>query len=110
MSFLRGDVVICSIGGMNGKPRPFVVIQTNVLNENLPTTLVAPFTSEVRIEREDFRLIMRPSSSNSLGQVSQVMLDRIIVVSNQDIAKKIGELNKKELQELNQLLAFVVGL
>lgn len=109
VNFVRGDLIISSIGGINGKPRPFIVIQNDLLNENLFTTLVAPLTSEVKIEQEDFRPILRPSKSNTLERISQIMLDRTIVINKKDIDKKIGNLTKKEIQHLNQTLAFVLG-
>lgn len=110
VDFIRGDIVISSIGGINGKPRPFIIIQNNLLNQYLFTTLVAPLTSEVKIEQEDFRPILRPTKTNTLEKISQIMLDRTIVINKKDIAKKIGNLTKKEIQNLNQTLAFIFGL
>ena len=110
MTFLRGDVVISSIGGKNGRTRPWVVVQTNLLNEFLFTILVAPLTSEVKIEQEDFRPILRPSVDNGVKQISQVMLDRLTVMDNKEIIKKIGMLNKKDILHINQAMAFVLGL
>ncbi|MFN8770604.1 MAG: type II toxin-antitoxin system PemK/MazF family toxin [Neisseriaceae bacterium] len=109
VDYVRGDIVISSIGGINGKPRPFIVVQNDLLNSNLFTTLVAPLTSEIKIEQEDFRPILKPSKMNTLERASQVMLDRIIVINKRDIVNIIGNLTKKELQFLNQSLAFVIG-
>jgi mRNA interferase MazF len=72
--------------------------------------LVAPLTSEVKIEQEDFRPILRPSTDNGVKQISQVMLDCLTVMDGKEITKKIGNLNKKEVLHMNQSLAFVIGL
>ncbi len=37
------------------------------------------------------------------------MLDRTIVINKKDIVKKIGNLTKKEIQSVNQTLAFILG-
>lgn len=110
MSFLRGEIIISSIGGINGKPRPWVVVQTNLLNETLFTILAAPLSSEVKIEQEEFRPILKSNKDNGLKNLSQIMLDRTSVLENRVIEKKIGALSKKEIQVLNQAIAFVFGL
>ena len=110
MNFSRGDIVISSLGGINGKPRPWVVVQANILNENLFTVLAAPLTSKVELIQEDFRPILKPTSINTLETPSQIMLDRISVINNKNIIKKIGLLSKKELQILNQSLVLVLGI
>jgi mRNA interferase MazF len=109
MIYQRGDIVISSIGGISGKPRPWVIIQNNLLNSNLFTTLAAPITSEVKIEQEDFRVILKPNEDNNLKSHSQVMLDRISVMDQKKIMDKIGVLSMKELRNVNQALAFVMG-
>ena len=110
MKIVRGDIVISSIGGLSGKPRPFVVIQTNLLTDNLFTVIVAPLTSEIRLESEDFRPIVRPNAGNNLEQVSQIMLDRITTIHKKDIHKGLGTVSKKELTILNSCISFVLGL
>jgi mRNA interferase MazF len=110
MSFSRADIVISSIGGMNGKPRPWVIVQTNLLNENLFTVLAAPLTGVVELIQEDFRPIIKPTDTNDLEKPSQIMLDRISVLNNKDIIKKIGTLSKKEQQNMNQALVLVFGI
>jgi mRNA interferase MazF len=110
MSFCRGDIVISSLGGINGKPRLWVIVQANVLNENLFTVLAAPLTSMVELTQEDFRPIIKPADINTLERPSQIMLDRISVLNNKSIIQKIGALSKKELQILNQSLVLVLGI
>ena len=110
MKFLRGDIVISNLGGINGKPRPWLVVQTDLLNKNLFTVLASPLTSDIKFEQEDFRPIIKPKNTNNLEKVSQAMLDRISTLNTKDIIRKIGSLEKKELQELNTALVFVLGI
>jgi|JI7StandDraft_1071085.scaffolds.fasta_scaffold237244_3 mRNA-degrading endonuclease toxin of MazEF toxin-antitoxin module len=110
MIFERGDIFISSIGGINGKPRPWIIVQANILNNNLFTTLAAPLTSIVELMQEDFRPVIKPTKINMLEMPSQIMLDRISVINVKDITKKIGTLSTKELHTLNQSLALVLGI
>ena len=110
MKIARGDIIISSIGGLTGKPRPFVVIQTNLLTDNLFTTIIAPLTSEVRLESEDFRPIIRPNTTNNLKQVSQIMLDHVTTIHKKDIHQTLGTVSKRELATLNSCISFVLGL
>ena len=110
MQLERGSIIISSIGGINGKPCPFVIIQTNLLINNLFTVIVAPLTSEINLQSEDFRPIVRPSSTNSLEQISQIMLDRIATIHKRDIHQLLGTVSKKELTWLNSCVSFVLGL
>ena len=43
----RGDLVTVALQGDFGKPRPALVVQTNLLSE-LESVIVAPVTSELR--------------------------------------------------------------
>ena len=111
MNMQRGDiVVISSIGGINGKPRPLIVIQADILNDNLFTVIVAPLTTETRIESEGFRPIIRPTKNNNLNQISQVVLDRITTIHKKDINQLMGKISKKELSNLNAAISFVCGI
>lgn len=110
MKLERGDIIVSSIGGISGKPRPFVIIQTNLLTNNLFTVIVAPLTSEVKLESEDFRPIIRPNTANNLQQVSQIMLDRITTIHKKDIRQIMGAISKKELTILNSCVSFVLAL
>ena len=110
MKLSRGDIIVSSIGGVNGKPRPWLVLQANILNENLFTTLAAPLTSVVELLQEDFRPVIKPSEINSLEKPSQIMLDRISILNKKDIIKIIGKLSKKEILTLNQAIVLVLGI
>ena len=61
----RGDVVtIATGGGFGGKPRPAVIVQSDKFAE-VPTLVVAPFTSELSDARV-LRLRFQPESGNGL--------------------------------------------
>ncbi len=103
----RGDVVVASPRGDYGKPRPCVVIQSDLF-EPTDSLLVCLITSEIG-EAADLRLTLSPAASNGLRVPSQVMVEKITAVRRAR-CRKIGTLNPSEIGRLNALLAMVIGL
>ena len=59
-----------------GKPRPALVIQSDLFNVH-PSVTILPLTSELR-DTPLFRLRVEPSAKNGLHVTSEVMVDKII--------------------------------
>jgi len=62
MKLQRGDLVTVSLSGSYGKPRPAVVIQSNLIE--LDSVIICPVTSEIRTL--SFRLLLEPTPTNNL--------------------------------------------
>jgi mRNA interferase MazF len=74
----RGDVVTIVLPGAYGKPRPALVIQSELF-ESLGSVTVLPVTSELRAAPL-LRIAIEPSTGNGLRKKSQVMVDKIQTV------------------------------
>ena len=105
----RGDVVIVAVAGDYGKPRPTVVIQTDLVNDTHASIVVCPITSHLQ-EAELFRLTITPSPENGLQKTSQIMVDKIVAVRRDKIREGIGCLDEEVMIRLNRSLAFWLGL
>lgn len=70
----RGDLVPVSLQGCYGKPRPALVVQSNMLSD-LDSIVLCPVTSELR--NAMFRVTVEPNPENSLRTLSQVMVGKI---------------------------------
>jgi mRNA interferase MazF len=105
----RGDLVIVAAAGDYGKPRPAVVVQTDVFPETSVSVVICQLTSEL-VEAPDFRIVIDPSESNGLRARSQIMADKPVTVRTVRIGQSIGRLNEGDLGRLNAALAFVMGL
>ncbi len=107
----RGDVVVLNLGGNIGKPRPALVIQNDLLNQddNLTTTIVLPITSEL-LNMKVIRYKLEPSSKNGLTSSSQVMIDKIMQIEKSKVKKIIGSLLKKQIDEVEARLLAVLGV
>src|SRR5215210_1310916 len=104
----RGDIVTVALSGDYGKPRPAVIIQSNLL---LPTksVLVCPFSTTLR-EVPLIRLGVEADAGTGLRRPSQIMVDKITAVRRDRVGPRIGRLDDATLVALDQLLAFVVGI
>ena len=106
----RGDIVVAAAkGAFSGKPRPAVVIQTDLLNPNHPTLILAPITSELR-DLPGFRISVQPDSENGLREPSEIMVDKPLTVPRDRVQQRIGRLDADTLGRLNRALIAVMGL
>jgi len=106
----RGNVVLVAVvPGDYGKPRPAVVVQTDLVNDTHSSIVVCPITSHIQ-DAELFRLTIEPSSDNGLQKTSQIMVDKIVAVRRDKIRKAIGKIDEKLLIRLQRSLAFWLGL
>jgi len=107
----RGDVVVLNLGGNIGKPRPALILQANILNQDdrLSTTIVLPLTSEL-LKMEVIRYKIEPNNTNGLQVTSQVMIDKIMQIEKSRVQKIIGSVTKKQLDEIESRLLAVLGI
>jgi len=82
----RGELVTVALQGDLGKPRPALVIQSDLFNEAHPTVTLLPVTGEIR-SAPLFRVTVEPSEANGLKKVSQVMVDKIASVPRPAIGR-----------------------
>jgi mRNA interferase MazF len=104
----RGDLVVVSAAGDYGKPRPAVIIQSDLLNKS-DSVLVALLTSTLA-DTPLFRLTVEPTAENGLKLPSQVMVDKIIAYPREKCGIVIGSLDQATLIALNHMLAVMVGI
>ena len=105
----RGDVVVMVAQGDFGKPRPAVIVQTDMLNPTHSTILVCPISSN-SYEAQLYRIKIAPTKMNGLKKPSHIMADKATALLKQRIKKRIGCLTEDELMELEKSLGFVLGL
>ncbi len=104
----RGDVLTVALSGDQGKPRPAVVVQSDLIAD-CDTVLVCPFTTVMR-DASAHRLSVIPGPANGLRQPSQIMLDKISPARKTRCGPVIGDLDVQTMAELDRRLAFVIGL
>jgi mRNA interferase MazF len=104
----RGDLVVVTATGDYRKPRPAVVIQSDLLIQN-DSVLVVLLTSTL-VDTPPFRLTVEPTPENGLKLPSQIMVDKIIAYPRDECGAVIGSLDQATLLALNHMLAVMVGI
>jgi mRNA interferase MazF len=105
----RGDLVVVALPGDYGKPRPALIIQSDLFNETHASVTVVPVTSTL-VDAPIFRLTVDPSPTNGLRSLSQLMIDKVTTVSRTRIAQSIGRLEEDLLLRVSRALALWVGI
>jgi mRNA interferase MazF len=105
----RGQFVTVATSGDYGKPRPALVVQSDLFAE-LPSVVICPLTTTLRDDADQFRLEVDPSKKNGLREVSQIAIDKITVVPVTKIGDVIGEANDALLLRVNRALALFLGI
>ncbi len=103
-----GDLVTIVLQGAYGKPRPVLIIQSDLFAEHTSVTLL-PITSELR-GTPLFRIPIKPSESNGLRKLSQVMVDKVQTVPREKLGQAFGHLAEEDLQVINWTLAVFLGV
>ena len=89
----RGDLVTVALQGDCGKPRPALVIQSDLFPGTASGT-VLPVTSEL-VEAPLLCLTVDPSAGNGLREVSQVMVDKAATVRADRLVPLSGALTTR---------------
>src|SRR3989338_5351707 len=96
MEIKRGDVLLVNFepvrGSEQGRIRPAVVIQNDILNKFSPLTIVAPVTSRVYDKEYPTNVFIKKEDSG-LDKDSTVLLNQIRTIDKRRIIRKIGSLN-----------------
>jgi mRNA interferase MazF len=103
----RGDLVVISAPGDYGKPRPAVVVQSDLIA--LDSVLVAQVTSTI-VDAPLYRLTIEPNQSTGLKTTSQIMVDKIITMRREKCGQVKGRIDDAALVALNRMLSTVLGL
>jgi len=99
---------VVSLKGDYGKPRPALIIQSDLFDEH-PSVTLMPVTGELR-DTPLFRFRVEPDGSNGLAKPSQVMIDKIQTVARDRLGQPIGRLEDSKMTEVNRLMALFLGL
>ncbi len=103
----RGDLVVVALQGDYGKPRPALVIQSDLFDEH-PSVTLLPVTSDLR-ETPIFRYAVEPDGSNGLVKPSQIMIDKAVTVSRSKIGGVLGYLSDDHMVGVTRSLALFLG-
>lgn len=90
-----------------GKTRPVVIIQTNLLNEFHPSTIICPVSSKVIKDAHLLRVHLR---KELLSKSSDVLVDQIRAIDNKRLIKKLGNLTTVQIQLLKSNIRIILDI
>ncbi len=105
----RGDIVtVAAKGHYSGKPRPALVLQSDLFSV-LGSVTICLLTTEI-LDTPLFRLTVEPSPSNGLRHISQIMIDKIVTIPREAIGPRIGSADRELMVRIDRSLAVFLGI
>jgi mRNA interferase MazF len=105
----RGEIVIVAAKGeYTGKPRPALVVQSDLFAETASVTLCLMTTD--LIDAPLIRIDVDPSHQNGLRVKSQIMVDKILTVHRDRIAKTVGAMDDATILRVDRSLVVFLGI
>lgn len=105
----RGHFVVVVTPGDYGKPRPALVVQSDLFAE-LPSVVICPLTTALRTDAGQIRLDVEPSKINGLREPSQIAIDKMTVVPAAKVGGIIGKADDALLLRVNRALALFLAI
>ena len=109
----RGDVVLVDFepvkGSEQGKIRPALIMQNNILNKYSPTTIVAPLTSKIYKEEYPTNVEVSKRESN-LDKDSTILLNQIRTIDKSRIIKSLTNLDGYVMKKVEMAIKVSLGL
>jgi mRNA interferase MazF len=103
----RGDVVMVAVSGDYGKPRPALVIQSDLF-AGAPSVTLLLLTTELH-DAPLLRLTVDPEPANGLRQRSQIQIDKAMTVPRTKIGGVVGRLDDATILAVTRALAVFLG-
>ena len=96
-----------ALPGSYGKPRPALIIQSDLFDEH-PSMTILPVTGELR-DTPMFRITVEPDDDNGLRKRSQVMVDKAQTVPREKVGEPFGRLDDTTMLSVTRALAVFLG-
>ena len=104
----RGDLVTIALQGDYGKPRPALIVQSDLFDEH-PSVTVLPVTGELR-DAPLFRIRIEAEATNNLQKTSEVMVDKAQSVPRERIGEVFGRVTEEQMLAVSRSLAVFLGI
>ncbi len=97
------------VGTETGKIRPVIVVQTDLLNKEHPSTIICPITTNVEPDSEILRVHLKKSKFG-LKEECDIMIDQVRTIDNKRLVKKIGEVDTNVREKIRENLKILLDL
>lgn len=90
-----------------GKIRPVVVVQTNLLNNIHPSTVICPITINV-IRKSNLLRVHLTKGEAGLEKMSDILLDQVRAIDNSRFIERLGEIKSVHKQQMLTNLGLLI--
>jgi mRNA interferase MazF len=90
-----------------GKVRPVVIVQTNMLNNEHPSTIICPISTNRIANATPLRISLQ---ENQLDKPSDILVEQIRAIDNRRLIEPIGKLTVEQIYDLRESLNIVLEL
>lgn len=104
----RGDLVTVAVQGDFGKPRPALVIQSDLFDAHATVTVL--LITSTLTDAPLLRTTVQPDGVNGLAKISQVMVDKAMTVKRERVGEAFGRLDADAMLEIERRLAVFLGI
>ena len=96
------------MGTEPGKVRPVVVVQTDLLNDAHPSTIICPVTTRVTKEAKLLRVHLAKTEAAGLSEDSDILVDQVRAIDNRRFKRELGCLSDTQKQKLLEALQVLI--
>lgn len=97
------------MGTETGKIRPVIIVQTDLLNREHPSTVICPITTNIKPESEILRVHLKKSTFG-LNENCDIMIDQVRAIDNKRLLKKVGEVDSEIAERVRENLKIILDL
>ncbi|MEQ8225783.1 MAG: type II toxin-antitoxin system PemK/MazF family toxin [Candidatus Eremiobacterota bacterium] len=108
----RGDIYTIEMPSSNGHEqagtRPAIILQISQVNDQLPTVIIVPLTSQLAAQTFPGTFLIHPDTENGLSMNSVALVFQIRSIDKKRLKRKIGHLNTFDLTRLYENLKILI--
>lgn len=106
MKIKQYDIWLANLNPGKGT-EPVVIVQTNLLNDVHPSSIICPITTKVQPNLALLRVHLK---EGQLDQLSDILVDQVRAIDNKRLISKLGELTKEQQKTLKNNLRVVLDI
>ena len=109
---VRGDILYCDLGDALGSEqqfrRPVLVVQTDELNRNSPTTIIAPITTQIKYPFMKAHHVL--DEHCPLQERSMVLAEQVRVIDRVRLQGYVGRLGEEDMLAVEYAMGYCLGM
>ena len=91
-----------------GKTRPVVVVQSDLLNNDHPSTIICPLTTNIHPQSDILRVHLR-MGEGGLIEKSDIMVDQLRAIDSRHFLKRLGVIGRSSQKKLTENIQIILN-